>query len=45
MPTATQLLAVTHDTAPTDTRVLPLGTGGAAVGLSEVPFQVKAYGS
>jgi hypothetical protein len=43
-PTATQLLAVTQDTPVRDVEPLFLGTGGVPVGVSELPFQVRAYG-
>ena len=33
-----------QDTPVRDVKPLPLGTGGAAVGVSDLPFQVRAYG-
>ena len=44
LPTATQLLTVMQEMPVRDVKMLPLGTGGAAVGVSDVPFQVRAYG-
>src|SRR6202046_3775236 len=44
-PTAMQFLeVVTQDTPVRDVRPPFLGTGGAAVGVSDFPFQAKAYG-
>jgi hypothetical protein len=44
MPTATQLLAVMQDTPVSELKPPRLGAGGAGVGVSDVPFQVRAYG-
>ena len=44
VPTATQLLTATQETAASDRRPSALGTGGAATGVSAVPFHVQAAG-
>jgi len=43
-PTAKQLLTVMQDTPVREAKPPCLGTGGAAVGVSAFPFQLRAYG-
>src|ERR1700722_11518708 len=44
MPTATQLSTVMQDTPVRAAKPPFLGSGGAAVGVSDFPFQLRAYG-